>query len=323
LNTGRYLDIVGKGRIVMDSYSATSNLKEIAINLNSAPTAERWLTRGNSIDRQPVYSPDGRWVMFSSSRGGNLDVWKVSLENFSLVRLTDDPGEDFDPAFSRDGKSITWSSTRGGHYEIWMADADGSGARQVTKDGIDAENGILTPDGEWIVYNSYNAARRGIWKIRSDGTQDTQLVSGDTFLPEISPDGQYSLYRLVDRISVLIRVVGIDDGKTVPFEIRLRQPERLLNSYIEGRARWMPNGKAIAFIGRDEKGATGVFVQDFVPGQDTSHTKRPIGGFNPDEWTESLGISPDGTRLTIGTFQSFESLLMAENVPGIEAPIRK
>ena len=84
----------------------------------------------------------------------------------------------------------------------------------------------------------------------------------------------------------------------------------------------MPDGKAIAFIGRNEKGLTGVFVQDFVPGNDTSQTRRPIGGFSSEMWTESLGISPDGTRLTMGEMQDFSTLMMAENVLGIEPPKR-
>jgi len=71
------LDELPDGRLVMDSNSGRENLKELA--LGGAGTARDlyWLTRGNSTDRQPCYSLDGEWVVFSSNRGGNLDLWEI------------------------------------------------------------------------------------------------------------------------------------------------------------------------------------------------------------------------------------------------------
>ena len=64
----------------------------------------RWFTNGLAIDRQPVYSPDGKSVMFSSNRGGTLDLWEVSVETSEMHRVTDDPGGDWDPEYAPDGK---------------------------------------------------------------------------------------------------------------------------------------------------------------------------------------------------------------------------
>ena len=61
---------------------------------------------------------------------------------------------------------------------------------------------------------------------------------------------------------------------------------------VLGRSRWMPDGKAIAFVGLDDAGLTGVFVQDFVPGRDTTATRRKLAGFDPDYITETFAISP-------------------------------
>ena len=77
------------------------------------------------------------------------------------------------------------------------------------------------------------------------------------------------------------------------------------------------HGRAVAFVGRNEKGVPGVFVQDFVPGKDTSKTRRPLGGFDPDRVTETFGISPTGARLAISSTESVTNLIVASAVGGI------
>jgi hypothetical protein len=83
----------------------------------------------------------------------------------------------------------------------------------------------------------------------------------------------------------------------------------------------MLDGKAIAFTGRDERG-NNVFVQDFVPGEDTSKTVRPLVGFDPDMLPESFAISPDGSRITISFAEQTSNLMLAERVSGISPPTR-
>jgi Tol biopolymer transport system component len=306
------LDIAGPGRVVFDTGSPRQSLREFSLRGKAASADYRWLTRGNSQDRQPVYSPDGEWVLFTSNRTGNLDLWKVSTKTGSLRRITDHPADDWDPAFTPDGNKILWGSTRSGNLEIWMAAADGSDARQLTNDGVDVENPTATPDGRWIIYNSFNPAKRGVWKIREDGGAAARLVAGDTRAPDVSPDGEYALFLYLPIGAGPLRVVRIADGAAVPFEIR--------GSF---RARWVsgPAGAphAIAFVGLDEKGVRGVFIQDFIPGQDTTKTRRRLAGFDPELPAESFGISPDGSKVTISSQEPLFYLMLAEHVPGISS----
>jgi Tol biopolymer transport system component len=264
------------------------------------------LTSGNSQDRQPAYSPDGEQLIFSSDRSGNLDLWDISTKTGAVRRITDDPADDWDPAFTPDGKQIVWSSNRTGHFEIWIANADGSGARRLTKYGTDAENPTATADG-WIVYTYANSVGEfSIGKIRQDGSEATRLVAVGV-RPEVSPDGQYVAYFSDD-----LRVARITDGAVEPFRIQRAGP-----------CRWMPDGHALAFLGNDEKGVAGIFVQEFLPGQDTHKTRRRLGGFDSDMPTETFGISPDGSRMTVSSGEPLFSLMMAEHVPGVSPPVRR
>jgi Tol biopolymer transport system component len=316
-------DVLGPGRLVFDEMPQRMNLREFS--LDAPPRVDRVLTAGSSRDRQPTYSPDSEWILFSSNRSGNLDLWTLSTTTGALRQITDDPAQDWDPAFTPDGKHILWSSDRSGHLEVWIANADGSGARQLSRDGSDAENPTATPDGSWIVHTSGDPGKNGIWKIRADGSGAVRLVPGSLSNAEVSPDGRFATLLSLDRFksTTTIRVVEIETGRLVPFEIPVPYqvgPEA--SRILVGRSRWLPDGKAIAWVGEDDQGITGVFAQDFVPGRDTSATRRKLAGFSHEYVSESFAISPDGKRLALSTLTRSGNLLVAEGVPGVETPVR-
>ena len=310
------IDVLGSGRLVFDVNSNRVNLREVPTTGAAAPGV--WLSRGLGMNRQPRYSPDGEWIVYSALRGSNVDVWSLQPRTGAVRRLTDSSAVDYDPALTPDGKQLIFSSNRSGHYEIWMADADGSGARQVSRDGVDAENATATPDGTWIVYASADPKKFGIWKVRANGSEPTVLFSGLGEWPEVSPDGQYALFtfaRLTEESA--IRVVRIADGNLVPFSIRLGATTRRVEQ-ISGRARWMPDGKSIAFVSVDRNGRSGIFVQEFIPGRDTASTRRALAGFEPDWAAETFAISPDGKRICLAEWEQVSSLMTAEGVPGVD-----
>ena len=312
------IDVLSSGRLVFDVNSNRVNLREVAAAGVAAPGV--WLTRGLGMNRQPRYSPDGEWILYSALRGGNVDVWSLQPRTGAVRRLTDSAAVDFDPAFTPDGKHLIFSSDRSGHFEIWMADADGSGARQVTHDGFDAENATAAPDGKWLVYASANPKQFGIWKVRPDGSEATTLFSGLGEWPEVSPDGQYALFTFARQTEdSAIKVVRISDGTLVPFSIRLGATTRRVEQ-ISGRARWMPDGKTIAFASVDGKARLGIFVQEFQPGRDTASTRRPLAGFDPDWAAETFAISPDGKRICLAEWEQVSSLMTAEGVSGVDRP---
>jgi Tol biopolymer transport system component len=312
------IDVLGQGRLVLHQTEVGQHLYQVAAPGTIGPLT---LTRGEGRDRQPTHAPDGRRVLFASNRSGNLDLWMVDRDGMVLRQITDDEAQDWDPAYAADGRRIAWSSDRGGHLEIWVADANGTGARQVSDDGQGAENPSFTPDGEWIVYASANPAKRGVWIVRSGGGSARQIASGAFLTPEVSPDGRFvsAVQRDLDETRTTIRVFELATGRVVPFEIVVTAPARA-PGIVLGRSRWLPDGSAIAFVGFDEQGRAGVFAQDFVPGEDTAATRRPLAGFHDDLVTESFGLAPDGSSVTIAGVRRTSRILLAEGVPGVARP---
>jgi Tol biopolymer transport system component len=96
-------------------------------------TEERPLLTTADTDYDPVWSPDGASIVFTSERDGSADLFSVRLDGSGLTRLTDDPAYDDQAAFSPDSKQIVFVSTRGGGTAtLWTMDLASRRARRLT-----------------------------------------------------------------------------------------------------------------------------------------------------------------------------------------------
>jgi serine/threonine protein kinase/Tol biopolymer transport system component len=312
-STCRDLALLGDGRLLIGVAQQSQSLV-LVDNPGEADARERWLTRGASSDRQPAFSPDGRHVLFSSSRSGNLDIWEMDTESGALSRLTDHPGQDWDPAYTPDSRSILWSSDRSGVFEIWHAARDGSGARQISQDGVDAENPTMTPDGQWIIYLSGRDEQPGAWKMRADGSEATPVVGGVN-LPELSPDGLLfaAPAGAGQRTGRALRVYRLRDGLPLPFTIDLVPSIDI----AVGRCRWA-GSRRLAYTDRDRSGLMGISVREIS--ETAAGAPMRLAGFHPLAPTESFDVTHDGKRAVLSVRSQVLSIALAHNLPGIDAP---
>jgi Tol biopolymer transport system component len=314
----------GPGRLVVDAGDRVSNLRLLELS-GGRLQGGRWLSRGESVDRQPDFSHDGRSIVFTSDRGGTLNIWGLSPDSSAVRRLTHDPAGGMDPQLTPDGKHLLWSSNRSGNFEIWIADSDGSDAHQLSHDGIDAENPTMTPDGRWIVYSSARPNERGLWKMRPDGSDAQRFLKGVFILPEVSPNGQWVACLDMTgspRAEVTIRVVRIADGAEIA-RVGVHQARfvtgQVANGVTVGRTRWMPDGRTVVFLGAlsEDRNALALFVQPIEPGRDTTAERRLLYRTEPESMAESFGISPDGKWIVVSLLAQRSDLALLEGLPGI------
>lgn len=84
-----------------------------------------------------------------------------------------------------------------------------------------------------------------------------------------------------------------------------------------GRSRWTPDGKSIAFTDTDSAGVLGVHIQDFIPGVDTTATRRTIASGDQYSSVESFGFSPDGKKIALSHSEQSATILISQPVPAL------
>ncbi len=136
------------------------------------------------------WSPDGTWILFTSDRGGNLDIWKMRPDGSDPQQLTNSATEEWGPVWSPDGSTIAFCTGLMSSH-IWLMDPDGSNQRQLasTTDGCDPS---WSPDGSQIAYDSHASGVTQIWLVDADGSNPINLTNavGVTYQsPSWSPDG--------------------------------------------------------------------------------------------------------------------------------------
>jgi serine/threonine protein kinase len=164
--------------------------------------AVRFLTTDNALALSPVWSTDDRYIYFSSSRGGTMNIWRLTVATSEIVQITAGPGDDVELDLSAAEQRIVFSSYRANTNlaEISLDPATLGQRKWLTKDLARSETAPrYSPDGQRIAYftNRSGAEREGIWVMDSDGDNATQLVEDDrrtNVYPRWSADGQELIF---------------------------------------------------------------------------------------------------------------------------------
>ncbi len=188
-----------------DIYSAKADGSDIR-PLFASPT----------YDAEATISFDGRAIVFTSARDGDLEIYSMNADGSGVRRLTHTPGYDGGPFFSDDGKKIVYRADhpatpqdletyrdslahntyapRG--LEIRVMNADGSNDHAVTSNGAANFAPFFLPGGREIIFSSSLSDPKGrefeLYLIREDGTGLTRVTHSPEFdgFPMLTRDGK-------------------------------------------------------------------------------------------------------------------------------------
>jgi Tol biopolymer transport system component len=180
-------------------------VRAVASSRGEMNLARHALTNNDAYDAECAFSPDGRWIVFTSLRTGDAELFAMRPDGSDVVQLTHTRGYDGGPFFSPDGKRVVYRSDRAGNdlLQIFVAEVvrDGSGKimglrreRQLTNDRNVNWGPYWHPDGKHIVYatSAHGHQNYELYLMRADGSRKTRVTFTDGFdgLPVFSPDGK-------------------------------------------------------------------------------------------------------------------------------------
>lgn len=266
---------------------------------------ERPLLTGGNIDYDPVWSPDGATIIFTSDREGSADLYRVKPDGTGLERLTDSQAYDDQAAFSPDGKQLVFASSRADNAtDLWTLDLASKRAKALTSGAGGDFRPSWSPDGQWIAFTSDRGNglpfARGRWEpmqraalylVHPDGSGLKRITEPGHFCgsPKWSADSrQVIAYCMTDEQTLGVRLANPAAGN----DTRLRSFEIATGMSIEVTSgpgvKFNPVfvGSTVAYIRKDsppDAKLAGIYYTDGRRG--------PVGDIRAASW------SPDGTRV--------------------------
>jgi Tol biopolymer transport system component len=257
-------------------------------------------TTGGSTDHEPVWSPDGTALAYTSDAEGTSDIWIQKVAGGPPVRVTAASVYNGEPDWSPDGRFIVFRSQRDGGG-IFVVSAEGGTPRRLSTFGFRPR---WSPRGDRVLFSAANpdtAASLRLYVIDAGGGEPRLIKTGDarTISAAWHPDGRH--------ISVLsgggdmFASIPLDGGAIVRSTIAPEVQQQIRQEGLRfGHFVWARSGDALFLDGMSHQ------VRNLWRIRVDPRTLAWVGG--PDRLTTGaaadteVAVSPDGTRLAFSTY---------------------
>jgi eukaryotic-like serine/threonine-protein kinase len=240
-------------RLVYAAFSRTANVWSSPI-LESGParlSQAKPVTTGTQEIEAFDVSPDGKWLLFDSDRGGTQQLYRMPAQGGEVEQLTDHPDPSLAPSLSPDGSEIAYHSFRHGIRQVFVMDAKGGTPIQVTDNKAQNRMADWSPDGRTLAFQ----------KDAFEPSQTTELVSRDSGgkwgaprtlfrggdLPRWSPDGRRILTIVREGDDVTLVIVPVSGGAPVHLTL-----PREATPVPVGVWDWSPDGRFVYYISHNQ-----------------------------------------------------------------------
>ncbi|MBW6396202.1 Tol-Pal system beta propeller repeat protein TolB [Roseomonas sp. HJA6] len=179
-------------RIAFMSYQDRGQPRVVLFDIGSG----RQQVLGNfpGMTLSPRFSPDGRSVVMSATRGGDANIFIVNLGGGER-QLTSGGGLDVSPCFSPDGSQIVFNSDRGGDQQLYVMDAGGGNIRRISFGNGRYATPVWSPRGDLIAFTRMGRGGFAIGVMRPDGSGERILSEGWAMEgPTFAPNGRVLMF---------------------------------------------------------------------------------------------------------------------------------
>ena len=183
-----------------------------AHDLRAAP--EKWIA-STEADQEVQFSPDGKKIVFASTRSGNYEIWTCESNGHEPAQLTSLGGPPAgSPRWSPDSRWIAFDAPKAGKADIFLISADGGVPRMLTSGTANNIRPSWSGDGRWVYFSSNRSGNWQIWKAPAQGGLAVQVTKGGGYEAFESPDGKFVYYSKLE--SPGIWRVAVEGGEETP-----------------------------------------------------------------------------------------------------------
>lgn len=248
------------------------------------------LTNNDVDDIDATWSPDGRQILFLSSRDsvngqnvGRMDVWAMAPDGSRQRRVFASAWSSYHPRWSPDGRHIVFVHyfQTAPFFRLYVMNADGSGATPLAADGEDDQSPEWSPDGGRILFVNSSG---GVSVMNADGTGARAIstaadCAGEIYSARWSPDGTRIAFSCGTSTGESISMMNADGSNPMPIT-----PAGVMGSYYPADIDpvWSPAGDRIAFSSSRSSPNYQVHVVSAAGGTPTPVTASTIGSFASD-----------------------------------------
>ncbi len=233
----------------------------------------------------PIWTPDGRFIIFSSMRGGSRTLWRVRADGGAPEPLTAGAGEDVDPVLSRDGRTLVYTNVRN-QSSLRALNPDTGAERVIVERRRPTVFPRVSPDGSKVAFFGFgDVGDVQIFMVPMKGGAVLQLTQGKgqiNTMPRWSRDGSLVFY-YEQRPGSSLRSIPASGGASR--EIRPWKWE----SHVY--AEFSPDESLIAYSRTTAPGEAPVVRQTLIEHLETGKQTALALPILPPRW------SPDGRTL--------------------------
>lgn len=251
------------------------------------------LISSTHTDYNAQYSPDGKHIVFHSTRSGASEIWMSDADGANAVRLTNfNAPITGSPRWSPDGQWIVFDSNKEGQFEVYRMRANGGNPERLTNNPATDGVASYSRDGRSIYFMSSRSGSNQVWKMDADGRNPRQITRHGGYLAFESFDGRSLYYSGADGDSPLMRV-PVDGGEETQVLPRVYE----FGFCITPKGILFSRGNGIEYL--------------------DSESGKVIPFFQPSgQMTVGLSLSPDQRHVLFPQRESSGSdLMLVENFP--------
>lgn len=168
-------------------------------------------------DASPQISPDGRTLVFASSRVGTFEIWVADADGRNPMRLTSfnkNPGAG-SPRWSPNGSRIAFDCRINQNTAIYLMNRTGGGLVKLTDSASEEAVPTWSRDGSAIYFTSNRSGDHQIWKMPANGGRPVQITWTGGFIGFEGPDGFLYYVKSRDSGSGIWRRALAGGGETI------------------------------------------------------------------------------------------------------------